>query len=166
MWSSGSAKAISLYAAKCESLQTGKDQLELLLGSMDTKEWRQNFADNLAKSHTKKIRKISLVDCNKASSILSSDELMAYLNHIVNINELTLEPDMFKLMSLVALFCGDCLGPCAAQFSKDIRNQYLSIIRRKLNNQRSYEKLCVGLNEIDELSKIMRKLDISAQQHE
>lgn len=138
--------------------------MELLFGNVDAEDWRENFADNLAKSHNKKIRKISMVDCNRASSILSSEEIMDYLSLIVNINELTLKPDVFKMLSLVALFCGDDLGPRATQFAIDIRNQYLSIIRRKLNNSQSYEKLCVGLNEIDELSKIMRKLDISAAQ--
>ena len=102
-----------------------------------------------------------MVDCNRATAFLSSEELMEYMNLAVDLNELTQESEMFKLLTLVVLFSSDQdLSPNAAQFVTKIRNQYLAIVKRKLNGTNIYDKLCLGLTEVDQLSSFLKKLNL------
>ena len=145
-------------------MKTGQEQLKFIFGQLDNELWRQNFEDTLTKSQNAnghKLKKISMVDCNRATAFLSSEELMEYMNLVVDLNELTQESEMFKLLTLVVLFSSDQdLSPNAAQFVTKIRNQYLAIVKRKLNGTNIYDKLCLGLNEVDQLSSFLKKLNL------
>ena len=171
IWRGGSAKAVALCSVKTENLQTGNDQLEFILGQLDTETWRQNFQDTLTKSRNNKLKKISMVDCNRVAAFLNSEEIMDYMNLVVDLDELTKETEMFKLLTLVALFsANEDLSPEAAQFVTEVRNQYLSIVRKKIgpesesgSESRVYEKLCFGLDEVDQLSAYLKKLEVKEE---
>ena len=113
-----------------------------------------------------------MVDCNRVAAFLNSEEIMDYMNLVVDLDELTKETEMFKLLTLVALFsANEDLSPEAAQFVTEIRNQYLSIVRKKIGNldesgsddSRIYEKLCFGLDEVDQLSAYLKKLEVKEE---
>ena len=132
-----------------------------MFGQTDAESWRNNFEENLAKSQQKsKLRKISLVDCNKIATLFSTEEMMEFTNLVVSINEFTQDWEMFRLLTLVSLFSGDDLSTEAENFAAKLKEQYLTLLRRKAKSDKVYDQVCIGLKDVDKLSEILKKLDI------
>ena len=162
VWKLGSMKAATLCTAKAESLSTGKDQLDFFFGDADMLSWHKNYESNMAKSHQiVKLKKVSLVDCNRVSHLFNAKEIFDYLHLSVHLGELTSERDVFKTMALLSLFSQseDRLSPAAAQFVAEMKGKYLSLLGIK--SEKMEEKIQQGLKEIDDLAKILSKLTVS-----
>ena len=148
-------------SAKLACCQNGNDQLEFLFGEADSKQWRENFASSVTGSKVAKIKKIQMADCNRVSAILTSEEMIDYLRLVGSLGEVTSDEDVFKMLVLLSLFSGDDLPESVEQFVGDVRNGYIKMLRRKLkNDRRTFSKIVVSLADIDELARIMKKLEI------
>lgn len=133
-----------------------------MFGDADRQQWRDNYA-NLKVS---KIKKIQMSDCNRVSSLLSSAEMLDYLRLVGSLGEVTSDEDIFKMLVLLSLFNVDDedLPESTAQFVTNIRNGYLKMLRRKLrHDRRTFSKIVVSLADIDELARIMKKLEIDSE---
>ena len=48
----------------------------------------------------------------------------------------------------------------AENFAAKLKEQYLSLLRRKAKSDKVYDQVCIGLKDVDKLSEILKKLDI------
>ena len=163
IWKGGSRKAAALCSVKTENLNTGQEQLQFIFGDQDSETWKQNFEELVTKSQNFQLKKVSMADCNRVAGVMDADELISYMNTVVSLNELTQEPEMFKLLTLVALFSGDELSPEASKYVTEIRNQYMAIIKKRIKGSQILEKICHGLAEVDQLSGYLKKLELTEQ---
>ena len=109
-----------------------------------------------------KIKKIQMSDCNRVSAVLTTEEMMDYLRLVGSLGEVTTDEDVFKILVLLSLFSGDDLPESTERFVSDMRNGYMKILRRKLRtDRRTFSKIVVSLADIDELARIMKKLEIN-----
>jgi hypothetical protein len=108
-----------------------------------------------------KIKKIQMSDCNRVSALLSSAEMIDYLRLVGTLGEVTSDEEVFRMLVLLSLFSGDDLPESTARFVTEIRNGYIKMLRRKLRtDRRTFSKIVVSLADIDELARIMKKLEI------
>ena len=163
IWKGGSRKAAALCSVKTENLKTGQEQLQFIFGDQDSETWKENFEELVTKSQNFQLKKVSMADCNRVAGVMDADELISYMNTVVSLNELTQEPEMFKLLTFVALFSGDELSPEASKYVTEIRNQYMTIIKKRIKGSRILEKICHGLAEVDQLSGYLKKLELTEQ---
>ena len=84
---------MALCSAKAECCPNGQDQLQFIFGQLDSATWRRDYEDTLstfpvatiaapASTKRNRIKKISMMDCNKTASILSTEEMLNYLRLI------------------------------------------------------------------------------------
>jgi hypothetical protein len=147
--------------AKVACCQNGNEQLEFLFGESDSKQWRENYASSVTSSKVAKIKKIQMSDCNSASKLLTSEEMIDYLRLVGSLGEVTSDEDVFKTLVLLSLFSGDDLPESVEEFVGDVRNGYMKMLRKKLRtDRRTFSKIVVSLADIDELARIMKKLEI------
>lgn len=165
IWNKGGSRAAALCAARTESLSSGKEQLDFLLGQSDIQNWRNNFEESLAKSRkSNKLRKVSMLDCNKVTTIFTTEEMMEYTTCVVNLGEIMHDWETFKLLTLISLF-SNCqnLSVNGVQFAEKMKSQYMTLLQKKTNsNYKVDEKVNVVLKDVDKLSSILQKLDISS----
>ena len=161
IWKEGCAKAAACCFSKVACCQTGNEQLEFLFGDGDSRQWRENYDSSVTESKVAKIKKISMSDCNRVSAVLTSEEMIDYLRLVGSLGEVTTDEDIFKILVLLSLFSGDDLPDSTEDFVTKMRNGYMKILRRKLkNDRRTFSKIVVSLTDIDELARIMKKLEI------
>ena len=176
IWVNGTARAIACCAAYSEHCTNGADQLTFMSGQIDKDTWERDYKAVVTKANKDRnltyggIQKIQMVDYNKVSLILNSEELTEYLRLIESLGEITLSHDIFQLVSLLTLFRGraeidaedDCQQPSVKkgeQFAKATSNKYAQILQRKLKDDRqTLCKINIGVQDVDSLSVILRKL--------
>ena len=152
-------KAATLCTAKAESLPTGKDQLDFFFGHADALSWHRNY-ETFTNYEIVKLKKVSLIDCNRVSQIFNATEIFDYINISVHLGELTSDKEIFRTMALMSLFSqseGE-LSPRAAQFVAEMRLKYFSLL--KIKNRKMEQKIQQGLKEVDDLAKILSKLTV------
>jgi hypothetical protein len=57
VWKQGCAKSVACCFAKSENCLSGNDQLQFMFGELDRKNWKQNYATQVAVA---KVNKVSL----------------------------------------------------------------------------------------------------------
>ena len=164
VWKSGSSKAIALCSVKSEQCTNGLEQLEFLSGD-SSQSWRSKY-DALIDRDGNKVKKIQMTDYNRATSIFDSHELTDYLRLIGSLGEIAVDDEVFDIVTLVSLFCDEdaqqlCQTKGGNRFSAELRNRYLTVLRRKLKEKPStFSKINIGLAEIDQLATILKKLSV------
>jgi hypothetical protein len=87
--------------------------------------------------------------------------MIDYLRLVGSLGEVTSDEDVFKTLVLLSLFSGDDLPESVEEFVGDVRNGYMKMLRKKLRtDRRTFSKIVVSLADIDELARIMKKLEI------
>ena len=125
-----------------------------------------------------RLKKVKMTDYNRFTSVFDSDELTDYLRLTGSLGEIAVDEQVFDIVTLVSLFSdvtaastfsGSSNVEAAAaeynsgakRFVSDLRNKYLTVLRRKLKSQpERFSKINVGLFEIDHLATILKKLSV------
>ena len=123
-----------------------------------------------------RLKKVKMTDYNRFTSVFDSDELTDYLRLTGSLGEIAVDEQVFDIVTLVSLFSdvtssisGSTNVEAAAaeynsgakRFVSDLRNKYLTVLRRKLKSQpERFSKINVGLFEIDHLATILKKLSV------
>ena len=156
MWRCGSMKAATLWMLKSESLVTGKDQLDFSLGQTDWCTWQKYYESNLQIS----LKKVSLVDCNHASGMFDSQEIVQYINCSVKLNNLKVDKEVLQTMALLSLFQSSNATEGNAQFVMEKRSQYFALLKQKVRNVEKEERILRVLLEVDKLTETLSKLNM------
>ena len=121
-----------------------------------------------------RLKKVKMTDYNRFTSVFDSDELTDYLRLTGSLGEIAVDEQVFDIVTLVSLFSDVTSSSSggssnveaeynsgAKRFVSDLRNKYLTVLRRKLKSQpERFSKINVGLFEIDLLATILKKLSV------
>ena len=100
--------------------------------------------------------------------------MIDYLRLTGSLSEIADDEQIFRLVTLVSLFSdvteghesdvitvGSGGGSGAKRFVADLRNKYLTVLRRKLKqNPTKFSKINLGLYEVNHLANILAKLSV------